>query len=145
MKLLWTKSAILLSLAFLQASHCLEIVDKSQNVQIWQGSSESIHCQADATLDFCKWQKDDFECRVLTEEQTECGVFTASLEGDKCSLTFDEGATRDDVGSYTCLLVQGKDIIEGMIRIKIEFLIETKFLKFRLYGKSVFQTLKTTT
>ena len=115
MKLLWTKSAILLSLAFLQASHCLEIVDKSQNVQIWQGSSESIHCQADATLDFCKWQKDDFECRVLTEEQTECGVFTASLEGDKCSLTFDEGATRDDVGSYTCLLVQGKDIIEGMI------------------------------
>ena len=80
-----------------------------------KGSSESIHCQADATLDFCKWQKDDFTCRVLTEEQTECGVFTASLEGDKCSLTFDEGATRDDVGSYTCLLVQGKDIIEGMI------------------------------
>ena len=136
---------ILLNLAFLQASNHLEIVDKSQNVQIWQGSSDSIHCQADATLDFCKWQKDDFECRVLTEEQTECGVFTASLEGDKCSLTFDEGATRDDVGSYTCLLVQGKDIIEGMIRIKIEFLIETKFLKFRLYGKSVFQTLKTTT
>ena len=88
-------------------------METSQSVQIWQGTGESIYCQADTSLDFCKWQKDDFECRVLTEEQTECGVFTASLEGDKCSLTFVQGANRNDIGSYTCLLVQGKEIIEG--------------------------------
>ena len=76
----------------------LEIVETSQtqSVQIWQGASKSIYCQADALLDFCKWQKDDFECRVSTGEETECEVcrvstrvfpecevFTASLDGDK--------------------------------------------------------------
>ena len=88
-------------------------METSESVQIWQGTGETIYCQADTSLDFCKWQKDDFECRVLTEEQTECDVFTASLEGDKCSLTFVQGANRNDIGSYTCLLVQGKEIIEG--------------------------------
>jgi len=106
-------------LIFLQGSTGLEIVETSESVQIWQGTGETIYCQADTSLDFCKWQKDDFECRVLTEEQTECDVFTASLEGDKCSLTFVQGANRNDIGSYTCLLVQGKEIIEGTVDVDV--------------------------
>ena len=109
----WLSNAIFLGVAFLRVSTCLEILDQSENVQMWQGDMGSIHCQTDSPLDFCNWKKDDSECRISAGETKNCGVFTANLDGDKCSLSFEQGVNRNDVGTYTCVLIKAKEIIEG--------------------------------
>ena len=82
-------------------------IDSSANLSLVEGIMDNSKL---CRITHCA----DSECRLLTEKETECGTFTASVKKDKCSLTF-QGTKKDDIGSYTCLLVQGTEVKEGKI------------------------------
>ena len=105
---------ILASLLCLNLGFALEITETSESVQFEQGTSDSIFCQADSSLDFCNWEKDGVKCRIAGNEEAcvELGNARGIIEDGKCSLSFD-GPIRSDIGTYKCILISGKDILEG--------------------------------
>ena len=106
---------ILASLLCLHLSLALEITETSESVQFEQGTSGSIFCHADSTIDYCTWKKDEVECLINKGQETSCvdlGNARGIIEDGKCSLNFD-GPIRGDAGTYQCILIAEKEIQEG--------------------------------
>ena len=106
-----------------------------------QGDQGSIFCKADGTLDFCRWQKDDFNCKVSSGQQQNCGPMSAVIEEDTCVLRYDQGIVHNDAGTYTCILYQGKDIDEGkdflpmqLIKMFLQLVFIKWFILFVIFG-----------
>ena len=124
---------ILASLLCLHLSLALEITETSGEVQFQQGTSDSIFCQADAALNYCTWMIGENECLISKGQETSCEGYDnirGVIEDGKCSLNFD-GPTRENVGTYSCLLYAGRENSEGM---KCDIIVLQK-IKYRISPK----------
>jgi hypothetical protein len=110
------------------SSSAFEVISTSGHVQLVQGEGGAIWCEADADLDYCTWSQQEQEipvkCLALAEgESKTCSdkpQVSVSVEGPKCSLNFDAGATRtEDLGTYTCLLTKDRDSADSTVNVDV--------------------------
>ena len=94
-----------------------EILETSEEERIVQGDSGSIYCLSDAPFDSCTWKNEAGDkCTIASHsENVECsnGIWNILNEGEKCSLELSQGATRADVGTYTCHMITDDNVSTG--------------------------------
>ncbi|XP_023349118.1 uncharacterized protein LOC111717889, partial [Eurytemora carolleeae] len=104
---------LLVLVAYLACTTGLSVHEYSKHQLVEPGEAVKLYCSADDDVDICQWSLGEETCKVLKNSENEdCmdGV-SATLENNRCTLSFESVSEEEGSMDFNCLFVQVRDTV----------------------------------
>ena len=104
----------------------------------------SIMCETNSEYYSCMWKKnEDIICGVVVgDDHKSCNQapgLSGTQDGNICTLSFDEGITTENAGSYECAFTKDRNFADGQVEVSV---MVQSTLQFEDYFASSLEPIK---